>query len=103
MTIFQAVEARQVGGSLGGNKCKVEGQAVLHEGYLHALDNCTFVLEHLNGQLLDVTIAIVELLDIEFVEDTDSQAFKQAWGVDLIVFNALDVADLMHLCEIKAV
>ena len=76
MTVFQAVEARQVCSGFGGNQSEVEWQTVLHERDLHAFDDGSFVLEHLDCQLLDVSITIVQLLNIEFVEYTDPQAFQ---------------------------
>ena len=80
-----------------------EGKAVLHQGHLHALDDSTLIFKHLYCKFLNVSVSIVELLDVELVDDTDTQTLKEAWGIDLIVTNTFDVSDLTHLREVEAI
>ncbi len=103
MTVLEPIEARKICGSLRRNQGKVEGQAVLHEGHLHALDDCTLVLEHLDGELLDVPVSFVKLRNVELVNNTDAETLKTTWSVNISVSDAFDVSDLVHLGKVEAV
>ena len=103
MSILKTVEAREIRGSLARNQSEVEWQAVLHQGNLHPLDDRSFVLQHLNHELLDISVAVVQLLDVELIDDADSETFKESWRVDLVVADPLDVPNPVHACEVKAV
>ena len=52
---------------------------------------------------MNVTVSIVELINVKLIDDTDTQTLEETWRVDLIVTDAFNVSDLVHLREIEAV
>ena len=93
-SILESIEAGEVGGGLRWNEREVERQAVLHERHGYPLDDRTSLLELLNHKLLNLPVPIVELLDVELVENADSDPFEKTWRVNLGVRDTLDVSDL---------
>ena len=101
--VFESIEARKISRCFRWNESEIEWQTVFHERHGHPLNDGSSFFELLEYEFLDLPVPIIELFNLELVEDTNSDSFKKAWGVDFVVSYAFNISYSVKIAEVKAV
>jgi len=101
--VLESIKSSQVGCRFSRDKGVVKREAVLHQRNRDSLNDGTLLLKHLDCQLLNVSVSVVQLCDVEFVKDTDAKTFEGSGRIKLTVSHSLNVSDLVQVAEVDTV